>query len=328
MIEQKVDLNTATVEELAQLPGIGPALAGRIITYRDTVHPFQEPVEITAVPGVSEKIYQAIADRLTVGESEAIKEIKGIEEIEETVDAKEMGTTTPEPAPIEQTLSKLAPPAEPKPGPETEPRTPPPPPSTPTPQHPHTPAASARLGYAGLVAAILLGALFGALLSLLVIGGINGTLDFGQAEAVLNSQARLDSLSVQADTLQADLNGLRQRLDNLEGLTGRMDEVEQAVDELDTTLSQAQADVDALNARADQLDRDISAVRAAADRFDTFLDGLRDLLFEFQGAPPTPTPTPTPPPTTTPRPTRTPRPSPTPRPTHTPYLTPTPTGAP
>ncbi|MBU0702873.1 MAG: helix-hairpin-helix domain-containing protein [Chloroflexi bacterium] len=315
--EQKIDLSSVTAEELAQLPGIGPALAGRIVAYRDEVRPFEEPVEITAVPGVSEKMYQAIADRLTVGESDEAE----IEEIEET---GEMDTTVSEPAPTEQTLVKSAPPAEPEPKaePEAEPRTPPPP--TPAHPHPRTPTPSARLGYAGLAAAILLGALFGALLALLVIGGINGTLDFGQVEAVVNNQARLDSLSVQADTLQADLDGLRQRLDDLEGLTGRMDGVEQAVDELDTTLSQTQADVDALNARADQLDRDISAVRAAANRFDTFLDGLRDLLFEFQGAPPTPTYTPTPPPTATPRPTRTPRPTATPRPTYTPLPTATP----
>ena len=234
-----------------------------------------------------------------------------------------MDTIVSEPAPTEQTLVKSAEPAEPetKAEPEAEPRTPPPP--TPA-HHPRTPTPSARLGYAGLAVAILLGALFGALLALLVIGGINGTLDFGQAEAVVNSQVRLDGLSVQADTLQSDIDGLRQRLDDLEGLTGRMDGVEQAVDELDTTLSQAQADVDTLNTRADQLDRDISAVRAAADRFNTFLDGLRDLLFEFQGAPPTPTPTSTPLPTATPRPTRTPRPTATPRPAHTPLPTATP----
>ncbi len=66
MTEEKTDLNTATAEELRQLPGIGPALAERIITYRSTAEGFQEPAEITAVPGIGERTYETIADRLAV----------------------------------------------------------------------------------------------------------------------------------------------------------------------------------------------------------------------------------------------------------------------
>ena len=301
MTEQKINLSTATAEELAHLPGIGARLARRIIAYRDAVRPFEEPGDVTAVPGISEKIYQAIADRLTVEEPEVMEPTAEEDEGEEVEDV----VAAPEPTPVERALVKIA---QPEPEPKTEP-TPPPPPPPPRPTPTTSPAWLS--GCTGLIAAALLGGLLGALVALLVIGGINGTLDFGQAEAVITTQAEMYRLSIQADTLQADLDGLRQRLEDLEGLTGRMDGVEQAIGELDAALAQTQADIDALNARADQLDEDVSAVRAAADRFDTFLDGLRDLLFEFQGAPPTPTSTPTSPPTTTPRPTRTPRPTPT-----------------
>jgi len=108
MSEQKVNLNTATVEELTQLPGIGPAVAERIITYRDTVHPFEEPVEITTVPGVSEKMYHAIADQLTVGESGESREIEEIEKVEG------VDVTSPESAPTEQALAQPEP-VEPEP---------------------------------------------------------------------------------------------------------------------------------------------------------------------------------------------------------------------
>jgi predicted lipid-binding transport protein (Tim44 family) len=247
-------------------------------------------------------MYRAMAERLAV-EEVTILEPEIIEEMEE------MEVTTPEPAPVERALVRAAPSAEPEP--EAEPPAAPPPRSAPpSPARQRTP--SAWLGYAGLTAAALLGGLLGALLALLVIGGINGTLDFGQAEAVVSTQAELERLNMEADTLQTDLDGLRQRLEDLEGLTSRVDSVEQAVGELDRAFFQTQAEVDALKAQADQLSADIAAVRASAERFDTFLDGLRDLLFEFQGAPPSPTPTLTPLPTVTPRPTRTPRPSPTP----------------
>jgi len=65
MAEQRINLNTATVEELVQLPGIGSVLAERIVTYRDTVHPYDEPAGIMAVSGIGEQSYRAIADRLT-----------------------------------------------------------------------------------------------------------------------------------------------------------------------------------------------------------------------------------------------------------------------
>lgn len=70
MAEQKINLNSATADELTQLPGIGPALSERIITHRSTAGPFDEPSQITAVPGVSESSYRTIADQVTVGPPE------------------------------------------------------------------------------------------------------------------------------------------------------------------------------------------------------------------------------------------------------------------
>jgi len=63
----RVDLNIASEEELQALPGIGPLLAARIVNYRVEVQPFQDPADITAVPGVSDAMYARIADLLTAG---------------------------------------------------------------------------------------------------------------------------------------------------------------------------------------------------------------------------------------------------------------------
>jgi len=61
-----IDLNRANLEMLTTLPGIGPRLAKRIIQFREEVHPFEEAIEITAVPGISERMYRQWANRLTV----------------------------------------------------------------------------------------------------------------------------------------------------------------------------------------------------------------------------------------------------------------------
>jgi competence protein ComEA len=47
-----VSLNSATVEELDTLPGIGPALAQQIISYRETQGPFSSVEQLTEVPGI------------------------------------------------------------------------------------------------------------------------------------------------------------------------------------------------------------------------------------------------------------------------------------
>lgn len=62
-----VDLNTASVEQLQALPGIGPALAQRIVRHRDEHGPFRAPGDLRDVSGIGEKRFQDLADLVTVG---------------------------------------------------------------------------------------------------------------------------------------------------------------------------------------------------------------------------------------------------------------------
>ncbi len=63
---EKVNLNTATAEQLQTLPGIGPAMAKRVIEYRTKVGKFTKIEELINVKGVGEKRFQKIKDRLVV----------------------------------------------------------------------------------------------------------------------------------------------------------------------------------------------------------------------------------------------------------------------
>jgi competence protein ComEA len=63
---EKINLNSATVEQLESLPGIGPAMAKTIVEHRTKVGKFNRIEEIMKVKGIGEKKFQKIKDRLTV----------------------------------------------------------------------------------------------------------------------------------------------------------------------------------------------------------------------------------------------------------------------
>jgi len=62
----RININTATAQELEQLPGVGPALAARIVAHREQVGDFRDPRTITDVKGIGEKLYAAMADKITI----------------------------------------------------------------------------------------------------------------------------------------------------------------------------------------------------------------------------------------------------------------------
>jgi comEA protein len=67
--DAKVNLNTAGLDELVTLPGIGKAYAERILEYREKNGPFKKVEEILNVRGIGEKTFERIKDRLTLGKN-------------------------------------------------------------------------------------------------------------------------------------------------------------------------------------------------------------------------------------------------------------------
>ena len=61
-----LDLNTATLEQLDALPGVGEVTANRIITYR-SAHPFTTVDELLEVPGIGQRRFDQLKDLVTVG---------------------------------------------------------------------------------------------------------------------------------------------------------------------------------------------------------------------------------------------------------------------
>jgi len=55
-----LDLNTATAEQLQELPGIGPSTAAAIVAFREKSGPFRRVDDLLAIHGISKKKLEAI----------------------------------------------------------------------------------------------------------------------------------------------------------------------------------------------------------------------------------------------------------------------------
>lgn len=64
--DSRVNLNTADAAALDTLPRIGPALAARIVAWRDQNGRFTSVDDLLAVPGIGEKMLESLRDLVTV----------------------------------------------------------------------------------------------------------------------------------------------------------------------------------------------------------------------------------------------------------------------
>jgi competence protein ComEA len=64
--EGVVNINTASAEQLTFLPRVGPALAGRIVEFRDSNGKFKATDELILVRGIGEGTYELLKPYVTI----------------------------------------------------------------------------------------------------------------------------------------------------------------------------------------------------------------------------------------------------------------------
>ena len=63
---KKININTASLDRLTDLKGIGPVMAGRIIEYRKEHGNFENKEDIKNVKGIGEKTFEKIENRIII----------------------------------------------------------------------------------------------------------------------------------------------------------------------------------------------------------------------------------------------------------------------
>jgi len=61
-----VNINTATIDELERLPGIGPVMARQIISHRNASGGFKSKEELKDVKGIGDKKFEKIRDLILI----------------------------------------------------------------------------------------------------------------------------------------------------------------------------------------------------------------------------------------------------------------------
>jgi prefoldin subunit 5 len=354
-----LDLNRADAAALATLPGIGPGLAARIVRYREEVRPFEEAIEITAVPGITETKYRQFADRVTVSPTASTIDPLPAEPTRNQARKPEpdpVVVANPSNQPENRTEAPLL-----QPAPQFQAESPSlsqsegasdgqaarPSASAgdtatsakPPPQDENSaPVPPAVIGFAfwwRSCLLMLISIVGGAVLALLLLQRINGTLELSTHPEVIRLNQELTALEREDERLREEISTLRNRLNQIEALSGRLQQAESDIDTLNRTLTALDEQLASVEQNTDQIQESIEQIQSSTNRFDNFLGGLRDLLLAPEGTPePTATATLSPAPTgiepseATPLETDAATATRTPRPTRTPTATPTVTATP
>ncbi|MCJ7716539.1 MAG: hypothetical protein MUO54_08470 [Anaerolineales bacterium] len=252
-------LNEAKRDELIALPGFGPSLTDQLINNR----PFDSLESVTAVKGISANILEkgsaalfpadiqhpndetAVSGHFVTRLSDLGKKtLEGLSEFGDAVGKRGQA--------VRQAVERL---------PDKFERVP-----------------NSQGSLWGNLLRNSITALIAVIVTLVVLGSINGSLKYSTGTQYLTTQREITQIATQLDSLQENMNGLRTRLNTLEGLGERTTALEITQEQLVLGLKDTSEKVADMQAEVSNINEKISHFEERAQRFETFLVDLNALL--------------------------------------------------
>lgn len=238
-----VNLNTASQDELCSLPGVGTALAERIITHR----PYALIAELQNVSGIGAALFARLEPLVTIDDKLENEVVATLDQEPVIVDNEKLDDM--EDANI---LDEI---------PVSEARVLPPLPESPPKEKSTVTRRQAVLYSMGCsVGAIVISLV----LMVVIFAGINGGLRFAHPSQVTSLAVQIEAVEIQIDKLTVEIEDLQDSLADLEMDEERINQVEQEIAEV-VHVSEA-------------LIKEMHTIRDEANRFESFMDGLREIL--------------------------------------------------
>ena len=295
----KVNLNTSSVEELSRLPGVGPALAERIVAGR----PYIQVEDLQTVSGIGPTLLDRIKPLLT---------IRPEQDSTEDDDIIHLPDHMPDPPQVDpelvgdddDILAKTAEPTEDVPLPSwegddaehvdsdendvddrseqgeeeplqvaiipIEPLEESPKQEKPSPRPVTRAEMTMAMFFTGLITFMLAVGL-----SLGILAIVNGGLRYVRPGQMDEISRKVDSIDLQADLIEGDLVTLQ---DNIDALTADMTALDTEVSEIAGQIDEISGEIDSIGTQAEQLAGQMEEIQGQVSGFQAFLDGLRALL--------------------------------------------------
>jgi hypothetical protein len=268
MARRRINPNTAEVQSLEELPGIGRTLAANIVAAR----PYIELDDLESVKGLGKSKLARIKPYLsfeagrqtsptvngskedeTAAKSRRSKKA-GAADGKVSVSAKS-GSAGEKPAMVKTTSAQES-------GPVAQ--------------------NLSRTATIWLVLAMgLFSVAFSVVSSLTTYYLINGALDFRRTQTIQSIDGLITTVNQDLSVLSGNVEQMNERLNTLAGLDGRMEVVEGQVEGLGTEIGGALETVESMQSNIDQLAEETAALSEDVGKFGQFVDGLRGLLIDL-----------------------------------------------
>jgi prefoldin subunit 5/ribosomal protein S13 len=272
-----LDINQAEESNLVTIPGIGAATAKRLIAAR----PFTSLDDLLRVKGVSPEFLSRIRPYLK--EINPVESVPPVEPVVETVNesvAVPVSKLSDEDFnPVTESVKEEAP--------EQAQET-----SIPEAvkavfanQAENFENVKERTGLTNanlltLLAACLATMVLSILLTIGLLGAINGSLRYSSNNDFVALSRQVESASAKLDMLEKDTDGIRTRLDALESLSGRMKLIEEENASIRKELDKNNQQVNDIRAQIGQVQTNVEQLQKSNNFFTRVIDGLRNLLNE------------------------------------------------
>ena len=135
--------------------------------------------------------------------------------------------------------------------------------------------AEAIVWGAGLALLVLI---LTAAITLGILGGINGSLSYIPSGKFAELSGQVSLMDTRLKQLQQDTTGLQNRMNTLEGLSGRVGVVEKDTQELKSQLLNQTAEIQKLSEQTQQIQTQIIQLHERDATFEQFFNGLKALL--------------------------------------------------